>query len=238
MSEPLWAETAQRVLDRAAADGLTPGRRLPGERDLCQELGVSRVTLRRALTHLLERGLVSSAHGRGWYLASPPATRDWPQELESFTVTARRKGMRARSDVVRHEVRPATHDEGDRLRVPAGTPLVDLERVRHLNDIRVAHDRTLIPEHLSAGLTAADFRTASLFEMLTEAGVRLGRSVVSIEARAASAAVAGYLDIAAGSPILVLDQVIHTAGGDPALLSTVQYVGDRYRLRTTFTPAF
>src|SRR5690606_13883909 len=63
----------ERVSDRVAAellkliaDGrITPGERLPGERQLATMIGVSRVSIRAALQQLKEQGLVSAVEGGG-----------------------------------------------------------------------------------------------------------------------------------------------------------------------------
>lgn len=66
--------------------------------------------------------------------------------------------------------------------------------------------------------------------------MELDRSVATIEARGADDELSAELQIAPGSPVLVLDQTIFSRDHRPVLLSTVEYSGDRYRLRTTFQP--
>ncbi|WP_020524025.1 GntR family transcriptional regulator [Catelliglobosispora koreensis] len=231
-SDPLWIQTASRIRAQIAQDGLPPGAKLPPERDLCERLGVSRLTLRRALAELAERGHIKPSHGRGWFVAVPVSSRDWPEELESFTATARRKNLVASAIVLMREVRPASLDEAERLQLPAGSPLFRLDRVRLLGDVRVAVDRTTLPA--LPGLEDVDFREASLFALVKELGIALGRSEATIEARAASAELSAHLGLSAGAPVLFLDQTIYTLDQRPAMLSTVEYSGERYRLRTTF----
>ncbi|MFF3016711.1 GntR family transcriptional regulator [Streptomyces sp. NPDC057939] len=235
-ADPLWARAADRIREEIARRGLSEGSKLPPERELCTRLDVSRVTLRRALAHLVELGLVTSSHGRGWFVAArsaPAPARDWPKDLESFTATARRKHMRPGSIVLRHDVVAASLDDAERLGVPAGTPLMRLERVRLLNDVRIALDRTLLVADLAPDLTGTDFTTASLFEELRRWGVQPERAEATIEARTADEPLSGHLAIAPGAPVLVLDQTVYTRDQRPLLLSTVEYSGDRYRLRTT-----
>ncbi|MFI6321034.1 GntR family transcriptional regulator [Nonomuraea sp. NPDC050556] len=234
--EPLWSQTADLILEEIERRGLGPGAKLPPERELCAHLDISRVTLRKALTHLVERGIVTASHGRGWFVAAPVSAREWPKDLESFTATAHRKHMRPGSVVLVHEVRPASLDEADRLAVPAGSPILDLQRIRLLNDVRIAVDRTVAVASLAPGLEQVDFTSASLFAELRERGVALDRSEAIIEARSADDALAGHLGIEPRASVLVLDQTIYTREQRPVLLSTVEYSGDRYRLRTTFRP--
>lgn len=235
--EPLWVQAAGMVEARIAAGALQAGEKLPAERDLCASMGISRVTLRKALQHLVARGVLTATHGRGWFVAEPPAARDWPNELESFTETARRKHMRAGSLVLRQQVRAATLDEADRLDVPAGTALLHLERLRLLDDVKIAVDRALVSVAAAPRLADVDFADRSLFDELRRQGVEPQRAETSIEAQAADEWLARQLDLEPGAPVLVLDETLFADGPRPLLWSTVRYSGERYRLRTAFRRA-
>jgi GntR family transcriptional repressor for pyruvate dehydrogenase complex len=70
---PVFASIAARVLELAVAEGLDAGDRLPAERELARRLGVSRTSLREALTALRIEGVVEVQHGNGIYLLRSPA---------------------------------------------------------------------------------------------------------------------------------------------------------------------
>lgn len=72
-SEPLFTRVAEQVERYIATNGLVPGDRLPGERDLCALLGVSRTSVREALRSLQARGVVTVRHGKGVFVAVPGA---------------------------------------------------------------------------------------------------------------------------------------------------------------------
>jgi len=69
---------AEQLLDMVVSGGLSPGDRLPPERELVQLLGVSRTVVREALNLLEARGIVSIEHGRGAVVSdgSTSAVRD------------------------------------------------------------------------------------------------------------------------------------------------------------------
>src|SRR5262249_49304297 len=119
--EPLWIQAV--TLIREQIDKGTPkaGSRLPPESELCQPPATSRVTLRKALSHLVEAGVVSAAHGRGWYVARSAASREWPNTLESFSETAARMGLEPQSRVLRAEAAPASFDEAEELSIAPST---------------------------------------------------------------------------------------------------------------------
>ncbi|WP_232326736.1 GntR family transcriptional regulator [Microbispora sp. ATCC PTA-5024] len=231
--DPLWAQVADHVRRQVAEGSLAPGARLAPERELCLHLGVSRVTLRRALGRLVEEGVLTASHGRGWYVGTAAKT-DWPNSLESFSETAARKGLAPASRVLRADVHPATLDEADLLMVAAGAPLFHLERVRLLDGGTVGLDYTRVPLAVAPGLPDADFAARSLFEVLTEAGREPSRADTTIEAGPADARVAGLLEVETGAPLLVMTEIVVDAADRRLFHSRLHYRGDRYRLRTSF----
>lgn len=70
-AEPLFQRVADQIEGFIAGNGLTPGDRLPGERELCELLGVSRASVREALRSLQTRGIVQVRHGKGVFVADP-----------------------------------------------------------------------------------------------------------------------------------------------------------------------
>lgn len=233
--ESLWVQARNLIAAEISSGALEAGRRLPPERELCQQLNISRVTLRKALASLVEDGLLSSSHGRGWYVSSGVVDREWPNSLESFTETAARMGLTPSSRVLRNEVAPATYDEAEELGLAPGTPVFVLERVRLLNGVPIAIDQARVPAGLGDGFADADYATESLYDRLAAAGVDLVRAEATIEAREAGADVAESLGLAEGAPILVMHQLVVDGGGRRVLASDIRYSGERYRLRTVFT---
>ncbi|THG30225.1 GntR family transcriptional regulator [Naasia lichenicola] len=213
---------------------LRPGMRLPPERELCQQLSISRVTLRKALNQLVEDGLLASSHGRGWYVASGTPNKEWPNSLESFTETAVRMGLRSSSTVLASSPRHASIDEAEEFSIAPGTRMFSLDRVRYLDDVPIAIDYTRVPADLVPDFEQTDFRTASLYETLLNAGLGPVRADTTIEAREADAYAARHLDIEVGKPLLVMNQLVVDASGKPLFASKIQYSGERYRLRTFF----
>lgn len=232
--EPLWRLAADAILQEIATGKLASGARLPPERDLFTRMSISRVTLRRALQSLVEEGVLTPSHGRGWYV-SAKVPKEFPNTLESFSETAKRLGLTPSSEVLRAEEAPASLDEAEELSIAPGATLFHLERIRRLDQVAVAVDTSFFAAALVPDLARADFKTASLFGLLINAGVDLARAETTIEAHGADPVLAGHLDIDVGKSTLVMRQLIVDAAGRPLLSSTIRYAGDRYRLRTSFS---
>jgi GntR family transcriptional regulator, transcriptional repressor for pyruvate dehydrogenase complex len=80
-NEPLFLRVAEQVERYVQGNGLVPGDRLPGERELCELLGVSRASVREALRALETRGVVRVQHGKGVFVAAPDEGEQTLQQL-------------------------------------------------------------------------------------------------------------------------------------------------------------
>ncbi len=231
--DPLWIQAVDSLREQVAAGALRAGMRLPPERELCRRLGISRVTLRKALGRLVDEGVVRASHGRGWYIAGEDRN-EWPNSLESFSETAARMGLVPTSSVLAASPSPASIDDAERLAIAPGAAVFRLDRVRMLNDVPIAVDSSLVPQVLVPDIEAVDFRVESLYETLASAGLDLADAETTIEARPATDEVARHLGVRAGEPTLVMHQLVRSRAERPILASAIRYAGDRYRLRTYF----
>ena len=155
-----YRELAAEVRAAARAGEYGTDGRLPSEEQLAARYGVSRGTVRHALTLLRSEGVVTSRRGtRRVLLASPPLQSF--AELMSFTRWARSLGETPGGRVVRQELRAAGPEEAAqlRLRTLAGRP--------------VMVERTAFPPAVGALVSRMPADTVSVSEMLEQEGVLL-----------------------------------------------------------------
>jgi GntR family transcriptional regulator len=230
--EPLYLQVKKAIAADISERKLRPSERLPSERRICQAFGVSRVTARRALRALVEDGVIESAAGRGWFVANGPIGE--PRNvLQSFSAMARARGLEPTARVLRQLVRPATIDEAEALEVVPGADLLDLERLRLLDELPVAVDWSRLPLSRVPGLEATDFETASLYATLQESfGVVPTCADYGLEAGGADEETSSLLGLKPGAPVLVASATTYGQDGRPIDLGRIVYRGDRYRFRT------
>src|ERR1700741_1415299 len=90
---PLYDRVYRVIADAIERGDLAPGDRIPAERALCEQLGVSRVTVRRAFRRLAEDGLIVSGVGRGSFVSQGAPVGEPPDELMSFREMGRGQGF-------------------------------------------------------------------------------------------------------------------------------------------------
>jgi len=232
-AEPLYAQIERLVADEIASGRLRAGERLPAERDLCARLGVSRVTLRRALAGLVSHSVLTASAGRGWYVAAGVVSES-PNELISFTRLAASRGLSASAQVLAHETRPASLDEAEALGIAPGADILDLRRLRLLASVPVSVDRNRVPLALAPSLARANFSSTSLYAALErDHGIVPTRADYVVEARAAGHDDAALLALRTGDPVLLAHQTTYDQNGRVIEIGEITYRHDRYRFRAT-----
>ena len=82
---PLYFQVAQHLEDAIHAGAFPTGTLFQNEVDLAASLGLSRPTMRRAMQHLVDKGLVVRRRGVGTRVVQPKLRR--PLELPASTTT-------------------------------------------------------------------------------------------------------------------------------------------------------
>ena len=202
---------------------LQPGQALPSERDLCTQLSLSRVTVRRALAGLVEAGLLTQRHGAGSFVAER-IQRSFSR-LTSFTDDLRERGLDPRSEFFERGVGEVTPEEAMALNLSPGSGVVRFHRVRYGGDSPLAVERTLVPHALLPDpLSVVD----SLYEALQPLGNRPVRALQHLRAVALDAETSRLLRVPEGSPGLLIERRAFLADGRVVESTRSFYRGDAY----------
>jgi GntR family transcriptional regulator len=230
-SQPLYHRVYREIAREIENGGLQPGDRLPSERWLCDELGVSRATVRRAIEELISDGLVEG-RGRGSFVTGD-ALVEPPNTLMSLSELGRSRGLEATSRVLAADLRPATIDEAEAFGIAPGAELFELRRLRMLDGLPISVDHNRVPLRLIPEAALMDFTTASLYEALDREGHGPARADYELEARAADGQEAELLGLAPGAPVLFATTVAIGEDGRVLDLGRTVYRADRYRFQAT-----
>ncbi|EWM11749.1 GntR family transcriptional regulator [Kutzneria sp. 744] len=217
----------REILRKLAQQDLPPGSPIPSERDLAEQYGVSRLTVRAAVGQLVSEGLLARARGRGTFTAQ--RRMEAQLYLESFTDDMRRRGHEPGTEVLScaHETPP-----------PAAAAALGLEptdsayrlfRLRRADGTPLAVERGWYNASRLPGLLDLDL-TRSLYTLMAEHfGVQLSHGRQTVWAEAADRDTARLLGVRTGSPVLVFRR-ISTAEGEAIEDMTSWYRGDLYQV--------
>ena len=217
----------QDALKKKIDDGFWEiGQRLPSERDLADDYEVSRMTLRQAITLLVEEGILERRVGSGTYVASH-RVQEKMRGTTSFTEIVRSQGKTPSSQVVSYQRKPANETEIQQLQLKPSDYVVRMERVRYADNVPLVFEVASIPEKLIREFKREDI-TEHFFQTLTDNGYEIGKSQQTIYAKNASERVANYLKVPKNHAVLALTQVSYFTDGRPFEYVHSQYVGDRF----------
>ena len=226
---PLYHQVKQLLLARVRAEDLLPGARVPGDHELSRALAVSRSVVRQALAELEAEGLVERVKGRGTFVTRPRTAEQLVARLTGLHEEMTTRGSRVTSVVRRLEVVPADDHVAGALALEVGTPVVVLERLRHVDDEPWVLTTTHLPVDVAPGLVDEDFSEQSLYALLeARHGLRLTHGHRSVEAVAASEVTAALLGLRAGQPLLLLRST-SWSGDRPVEVFVALHRGDRSR---------
>jgi GntR family transcriptional regulator len=235
-SLPLYIQIAEGLLSQIESGELSPGDRLPPERDLSESLGVNRMTLRRALRVLETQGMVVRRHGVGTFVGEPKIDRQMDVVFR-FTHGVQRRGLTPGAKIISLERVLVDGSLSRELAVPVSSPAYKILRLRLINQEPVMLESYIIPAGRYPGLESRDLENRSIYEVMeSEYGVRIARARQSFEPVVASQFEAELLQVWVGAPLMLERRLSFDYEGCPVEYGRDRYRGDRFRFVTDAAP--
>lgn len=227
----------ERVLEaiRDLVATLNIGDALPAERTLAADIGVSRMTLRRAVEHLVREGQVVRRRGAGTFVAAPKISQ--PLTITSFSEDMRSRGLVPSSRTLSREEMYAGPRLSRCLEVSPGDRLLRIVRLRLADDAPMAIETLHTPVGVVDGLTADDLTGGSFYELLHERfGIVLERGVQTVEPTVTDETESELLEVPLHSPAFLFERTTWARDGRCVEFVRSVYRGDRYRLTAELRP--
>ncbi len=232
---PKYFRIKQAVLGRISSGAWAPGALIPSEVELCREFGVSRTTARKAVSDLAYEGRLVVVQGKGTFVATPKVEEHFVQRAFGIHEDMQRRGITLTTQVLRQEVTEASPEIARRLRLRRGEPVHLIVRLRFVDEEPMLISTTYVPYSLCPDLATENLTECSLYALLRDRyGLAISRGERRLEAVAADSREARLLDVALGSPLLLLDSVAYAADGRPFEHSVALQRGDRTTVEVEF----
>jgi GntR family transcriptional regulator len=231
-SVPLYKQLYHQLREAIEDGEFQVGHRLPSERQLAAEFGISRLTARKALGLLRQDGYVRAYQGKGSFVARSRPEEYRQPKLLGFTEKMLRQGLKPTSRLVNLGLVPASGFIARRLEIQDHDKVIKIKRLRLANDIPIALDTAYLPYPLCKGVLHVDLERTSLYRALEEVvNLRLAYADQTVQAVLGHKDELELLDLQPPAAVLRLRR--QTFDAQDRIVEYLEgiYHGDRYDLK-------
>ena len=220
---PLYQQLQQAVREAIEHKVLKADQALPAERDLAEELSVSRITVRKAFDGLVAEGLLSRRQGAGTFVAA--RVEKSFSKLTSFSEDMAARGRKATSSWLSRSEGAVTPEESLTLGLSPGTAVYRYHRIRYADGMPMALEYSTVPASCLPSLEAVD---PSLYLALDANGQRPTRALQRLRAVLFTPEQAELLGLAPGAAGLLIERRAFARNGQAVEVTQSFYRGDAY----------
>jgi GntR family transcriptional regulator len=227
---PRYHRIAEELRAAIRAGDLVAGERLPNQRSLARQFGVTLMTLRQALETLEREHLIDRRHGLGTYVAAPSIDYDILQ-LRRFAGDLLAQGERVTTRLLSSRFVTADNVMATALALPPRARLLALERLRLVDGHPMSLQRSYLPGRIGEALLHADLAQTPLRQALEfKLGLVVARARETVAAVRLGRREARELGCQPGVPAFKSERVSTSVAGEAIVFDRVFIPGDRFRI--------
>jgi GntR family transcriptional regulator len=235
---PYYIQLMDILKEKVRLGTWAPGDQIPGEQVLCELYGVSRTVVRQALLELELEGVINRRKGKGTFISLPKISEGLVQKLTGFYQDMMDRGLKPGTKVLHQDVGPANEKVARFLEIEPGDQVIDILRLRSINEEPIQLVTTYIPFKICPNLAQVDLTNLSLYEYLEkECGIFIAKGRRYIEAVLANDSEAALLGIERGAPLIMLDSISFSESDQPIEYYHALHRGDRSRFEVELVRA-
>jgi GntR family transcriptional regulator len=210
---PLYHQIYLLLRERIRTGLYSAGSLLPGEQDLVRLLGVSRITVKRALSELAAGGFVSRHRGRGTIVTFDAAAPVVKGSFENLLDSLRLMGLGTDVELLDVATVNAPADVAELLGLEGAAKVQRAVRLRKIEGKPFSYLVTHVPMDIASRFNARDLAHKPMLDLLARAGHEAVEAEQWITASAADIRVSRALGLASGAPLIEIRRVMRDCTG-------------------------
>lgn len=233
-SIPVYYQLAKLIEKEILAGNFKPGETLPAEHDFASRFGISRMTVRRAISELNMVGMVYSEKGKGTFVAKPKLD-DVEFELDDFNNDISENEMNKGIKLLGAKITRADETLAEKLRIPLDTKCLHFRLIVSINNEPLVYENKYIIFSKQNPILEKELKDPSLSNLANSHGQQLATTGKRVfRASMVTEEEAILLKVSINTPVFLVEQTIYDQEKKPIGWSKSVYRGDRYRL-TSYT---
>jgi len=230
---PLYLQVSEWIREKIYKGDLTTGDRVPSENKIMEILGVSRGTVKKAVTMLVNEGLLVQVQGKGTFVKKENISYSLGEGLLSFAESLESQHLRFETEMITSRIDVASKLVASKLKIKVGDPILYLERVRSVEGEKVMLIENRINIAYCPGIEDIDFNSNNLFPTIEKlSGNKISFSESRYAAKIIGAERGHYLEVNEDAPVLHLEQLVFFQQDMPIEFGNVWLKSDKYYLGT------
>lgn len=206
MAQPMYKIIEAYVKGLIDSGKLNEGDLIPSEKVLSEEFNVTRMTVRSALTNLVQDGYITRRRGIGSIVLGRNIY-DNISAISGFTAEMERKHQEVSNILVGLKVTEADEELSKNLNLSIGENVWEIERIRLADKKRVSYMVTYMPVKLFPNLTKSHCE-GSIYKFIEEScGFKIVLSEREVEAVVSTEEIEDHLNLKKKEPLLYIKQI-------------------------------
>lgn len=165
-SIPIYTQLEEAIRKNIKKREYLPGEGLPTERELTELFGVSRMTIRQAISNLVNKGVLYKIPGKGAFVSKEVIEKKL--EIESFSDDMKNRGLVPGSNLIQFEKISPSDEVREKLKLSEDEKVYFLNRLRLANNEPMAIEYCYLPEKFFPNITKYNMANCSLYTIMKE----------------------------------------------------------------------
>ncbi len=156
------------LINKLKSGELVEGDKLSTEKELCENYGCSRLTVRKALDELMQEGYIYKIQGRGTYVKNRIPQKQNLQGISSCSLLIRSQNMTPSKTILHKEIVPASAFIAEKFGIPENSPVLEYERVYYADGTPVIYSKSYFNASLLPHIEQYDLQDTSIISLIKE----------------------------------------------------------------------
>lgn len=229
---PLHYQIADYLLVMRDKGDIGEENRLPTEEKLRDVFGVSRTTIRKALDHLLNKGLLHKQQGKGTFWNQTAFDLRKDEKLiglneQIFNITSK-----THTRVLSKTIKKIDSNITDFLELPRESDIIEIKRLRYVNNMPMSFTVNYMSVKYGENITKQHLSNMTMLETLEKiVKINLGTIEHQVEITRANKEISENLGISILDPVLTINTRVLNSKNDPIEIVWTYFVEDKYKFR-------
>lgn len=220
---PVYYQLKEDIKQKIANEVWKVGQCIDSERELSENYGVSRMTVRQALGELVKEGLLVREKGKGTFVCEPKVKQ---KDMMSFSEIIKKSGRKLQTKVLKFELIETPEEVQDIFEVEK---IYEINRLRIVDDEVVANEKVYIPKDYCENLNETMLK-GSLFKILEEVGYKVENSESELKAIIMDDELRNLFQVEEQAPLLQSFNKVFTNDDKVLFVEEAVYRSDKYIL--------